>query len=144
MRLMGADEYMRTWSPRIGSEAAALRLRGSQFQGLACLCSAAGALLLVIGGKLDIAGVWIPGIVIFVGVVPSWWLMHRRRVESRKVASRTLGMELGRRNYPPRWDAAYLNWCKRHDVTPFAADRPANETASPSEPTGALEPGQEA
>ena len=128
------------WTPRIGPEAARLRLKGTQFQGRAWVCQLIGVITIIAGAKLNLPWLWIPGCVIFAGTVPCFYLMHLNRKRSVRAASQAIGMEITWRNYPPRWDEAYAKWCKKYNVTPYAVvARPEDRATTPGRDAGHTE-----
>ncbi len=120
------QKYLDLWSPRLGRQAAQLRLQGVNAQSyafglyvvmIACGLAGVRAHIRLLDGVA--IGAWVAECVVTI------WMVRCYRA-SHKAASAALGLRIGmfKRNGPPRDTEAYKRWCEKHGLPPFAADLP--------------------
>ena len=122
----------RNWAPRVGSQAARLRVSADVLNLEASLLTFVFLALLGTGtGTHSVALIGI-GVVVEVVAVVLWGLSLRRRSEYRRVASRHLGVRVSGRigENVPRDRSRYEAWCRTRGLTPYAADT-GNPESSP-------------
>jgi hypothetical protein len=116
-------KFVRFWGPRIGDEAAAMRWSWANTLRLAYLLNFVSIPCLFLGVRAHITFLVVTGVAIYVGEGALLVLGALRLKASNTVASNALGIRigLGATPGPPRPAAAYERWCKKYDITPYAA-----------------------
>jgi hypothetical protein len=116
--------FFRTWVPRIGKKAAILLRSGFRRGILAVSLGPIWIGLTAGGAKAHWPALWGPGVAVAIVEAGLLASAARQMLLSNREASRVLGVRIGfRAPGPPTNDAKYLEWCRAHGVTPYAADK---------------------
>jgi hypothetical protein len=121
MRVPQTSEILRKWEPRIG-RVAARRFAVAIWANF--LIFPIGVFLFITIGlatTLNSYGLGVLGVAIFVVGLVNASLIWFAPVAARRAASRTLGIPLTRKNYPPNHETAYRRWCDTNQVRPDGA-----------------------
>jgi hypothetical protein len=123
--LTNGESYIAFWAPRIGRRAAESRWLAAKMTARGYAVAVCGFVLFPFGSRLGpvlltlaIALVVVGGGLLAAGVYKVF--------TTNSVIGETLGLPIGpgRIAGPPRRADAYTAWCKKHGVTPYAADQP--------------------
>jgi hypothetical protein len=120
------------WEPRIGPVAARRFLVYIWATFLALPIGIVLFLSLALTAEVDnpiaTAFAIIMGVVAFTDATLIWVAP----IFARRAASRTLGVKVTFRNYPPRDSTEYRNWCVRNHLVPFNANSPSERPTTHS------------
>jgi hypothetical protein len=117
-------KFVGFWGPRIGDEAAAMRWSWANTLRLAYLLNFVSIPCFFVGVWAFATFLVVLGVAIYLGQGALLVLGAVRLKASNRIARDALGMRigLGATPGPPRPDAAYERWCKKHNITPYAAN----------------------
>jgi hypothetical protein len=121
--LKNETEFVSQWAPKIGEDAASLRWRASVLLIRCYLLNFFWIPCVIAGAKIPSTPLLILGVLLAITTVFHLVLAGAKLREANKAAGRLLGLRLGFRHVapPPREAKHYEDWCRRHGVTPYAA-----------------------
>jgi hypothetical protein len=114
------DFWFQEWSQRAGAEAASHKLAASDWRIRTWLLGGGGWVLVYAGIKLDLAALWILGVVVYALCLYAMSRMLSESARARREIGAALGVTISRKfPPPPNTVAHYLAWCEKHGLKPY-------------------------
>jgi hypothetical protein len=121
--------FVSFWGPRLGDEAAALRWSWAIRLNWAYGLNLASPPCIFVGAWAHVPALIPIGVVIYLAQGALIVLAATRLRASNRAASSALGVRIGRGGItgPPRSDAGYEAWCRKHGLRPDSARQDRND-----------------